>query len=126
MTKLNPKDNFWFSSIKEPLKISSETSIDWNEETEVLVVGCGGAGIAAALEASEQKKKVLIIDRFFGGGATAASGGIYYAGGGTSIQKEAGIEDNSEEMYKYLKIETNGVVLLLHTIPFLLLMTQKC
>lgn len=110
MKRLAPTDDTWFSRIKEPLRPTSESSLDWSEETDILVVGCGGAGIAAALEASEHKKKVIVIDRFFGGGATAASGGIYYAGGGTSIQKEAEVEDSPEEMFNYLKIETDGVV----------------
>ena len=110
MNRLAPTDDTWFSRIKEPLRPASESSLDWSEETDILVVGCGGAGIAAALEASEHKKKVIVIDRFFGGGATAVSGGIYYAGGGTSIQKEAEVEDSPEEMFNYLKIETDGVV----------------
>ena len=110
MSNLTPLDDHWFSEIKEPLKPQSEKELQWDEVTDVLIVGCGGAGIASALEASDHQKNVLVIDRFFGGGATAASGGIYYAGGGTSIQKEAKVKDSVEEMYKYLKIETDGVV----------------
>jgi 3-oxo-5alpha-steroid 4-dehydrogenase len=52
---------------------------------------------------------VLAIDRFSGGGATSVSGGVYY-GGGTKVQKKLGIEDSAEELYKYLKLETQGVV----------------
>ena len=101
MSNLTPLDDHWFSEIKEPLRPQSEKELQWDEVTDVLIVGCGGAGIASALEASDHQKNVLVIDRFFGGGATAASGGIYYAGGGTSIQKEAKVKDSVEEMYKY-------------------------
>ena len=44
---------------------------------------------------------VVVLDRFEGGGATAISGGVFYAGGGTHIQKEAGVEDTVENMYRY-------------------------
>ena len=67
------------------------SSVNWDEEADIAIIGCGGAGVAAALEASEQKQDVLVLDRFFGGGATAISGGVFYAGGGTQIQKEAGV-----------------------------------
>jgi len=66
-------------------------------------------GVCAALEAKSRGADVLAVDRFAGGGATAVSGGVYY-GGGTKVQKEAGIEDNAEELYKYLKLETQGVI----------------
>jgi 3-oxo-5alpha-steroid 4-dehydrogenase len=51
-----------------------------------------------------------VIDRFTGGGATVESGGVFYAGGGTSYQREAGVEDSPEEMFKYLSMETKGCV----------------
>jgi 3-oxo-5alpha-steroid 4-dehydrogenase len=83
----------------------------WNAEVDVIVVGFGGAGACAALEAAQQGASVLVLDRFHGGGATSASGGIIYAGGGTPYQKAAGCEDTVEEMYKYLKQEVGEGVL---------------
>jgi 3-oxo-5alpha-steroid 4-dehydrogenase len=77
----------------------------WNAEVDVMVVGFGGAGACAALEAAQQGASVLVLDRYHGGGATAASGGVTYAGGGTPYQKAAGYEDTVEELYKYLKQE---------------------
>ena len=65
MESLIPGNDQWYSRVKKPLQPSSMQEIDWNEETDVLVVGCGGAGISAALEASERKSEVIIIDRFF-------------------------------------------------------------
>ena len=110
MENINPSDEEWFSQIKEPLIPSNMSKMSWDEEADVVVIGCGGGGVSAALEASEQNQQVLMIDRFFGGGATAASGGVFYAGGGTKIQKEAGVEDNPDEMFKYLQMETQGIV----------------
>ncbi len=82
----------------------------WDAEADIIVVGFGAAGAAAALEAAQHGASVLVLDRFHGGGATAASGGIIYAGGGTKYQKAAGYEDTPEDMYRYLKQEVGDVV----------------
>lgn len=95
--------------VKEPLRVGDASEIQWQESTDVLIVGYGGAGVCAALEARAEGVDVLAIDRFEGGGATALSGGIYY-GGGTPYQKAGGWDDNAEEMYKYLKEEIGEVV----------------
>ena len=81
----------------------------WHYEADIVVVGFGGAGAAAALEAVEGGASVIAIDRFDGGGATAMSGGVIYAGD-TSIQKAAGVEDTIEEMAKYLALEIGSAV----------------
>ena len=83
----------------------------WDAEVDVIVIGFGGAGACAALEAAQQGSSVLVLDRFHGGGATAASGAIIYAGGGTPYQKAAGYEDTVDEMYKYLKQEVGEGVM---------------
>lgn len=105
-----PKDQNWHSYVEDALVIKDSESIDWFDSADVVVVGFGAAGVSAALEARAQGAEVLAIDRFNGGGATAVSGGVYYAGGGTRIQREAGVDDPVEEMYKYLKVETQGIV----------------
>jgi 3-oxo-5alpha-steroid 4-dehydrogenase len=91
--------------------VLSKTDVDkWDDEADVVVVGFGGAGACAALEASSNGARVLVLDRFHGGGATAISGGVYYAGGGTHIQSEAGVTDDADEMFRYLSLEVKGVV----------------
>lgn len=97
-------------AIEDPLVIADPDKFAWDESADLVVVGLGGAGVAAALEGLERGLKVTAVDRYEGGGSTAANGGIFYAGGGTKIQKEAGEEDTPEEMYKYLKIEVGDVV----------------
>ena len=109
-TELNPKSNNWFSSVEEPKIVTDVNSISWDDEADLVVIGLGGAGIAACLEALEQKLSVIGLDKTSGGGATARSGGVFYAGGGTSIQKEAGVEDSIDNMYNYLKQEVGDVV----------------
>ncbi len=75
-----------------------------------MVVGLGGAGVAAAVEALERGLRVIAVDRYDGGGSTAANGGVFYAGGGTVIQQQEGEDDDPEEMLKYLRIEAGNVV----------------
>jgi 3-oxo-5alpha-steroid 4-dehydrogenase len=82
----------------------------WDREFDVVVVGFGGAGSAAALEARSEGADVLVIDRFAGGGATARSGGVVYAGGGSTSQKQAGYEDDAEQMFEYLRLEVRNAV----------------
>jgi len=107
---MRPDDENWHSEIDAPLKLTSATDVTWTSEADVIVIGLGGAGVAAALQSIENGLSVIAIDRFEGGGATKASGGVIYAGGGTSTQKEAGVEDTPENMFTYLKLETEGIV----------------
>lgn len=82
----------------------------WDATADVVVVGFGGAGACAAIEAADGGAEVLVLDRFNGGGATAISGGVVYAGGGTPQQDAAGVVDSPEDMYNYLRLETEGAV----------------
>ena len=100
----------WGLRIEPPLRLADADRHPWHESADLVVVGLGGAGVAAALEGVERGLQVIALDRYDGGGSSAANGGIYYAGGGTAIQREAGEQDSVEEMYKYLHIEVGGVV----------------
>jgi 3-oxo-5alpha-steroid 4-dehydrogenase len=88
----------------------SASDLSFDEEVDVLVVGFGGAGACAALEARSRGANTLVVDRFRGGGATAISGGVVYAGGSTSIQREANVEDDVAAMRAYLGIEVGEAV----------------
>jgi 3-oxo-5alpha-steroid 4-dehydrogenase len=82
----------------------------WDSEADVVVVGFGGAGACAAIEAARAGASVVALDRFAGGGATAMSGGIVYAGGGTAVQRAAGVADTVDDMADYLRQEVGDVV----------------
>ncbi len=76
---------------------------NWDRETDVLVIGLGCAGAAAALDAAKCGADVVVLERASGGGGTSAmSGGVIYLGGGTQLQTDCGFEDTTEDMYKYL------------------------
>ncbi|MDQ5988395.1 MAG: Fumarate reductase flavoprotein subunit [Syntrophus sp. SKADARSKE-3] len=74
----------------------------WDMEADVVIAGFGGAGACAAIEAAKAGASVLLFDKSeVPGGSTRLSGGIIYAAG-TKTQKDAGLADNSEAMYKYI------------------------
>lgn len=79
-------------------------------EYDVIVVGFGAAGAAAAIEAADHGARVLVLDRGYGGGATALSGGIVYAGAGTAEQQAGGYADTVEDMRAYLRAEVGDAV----------------
>lgn len=93
-----------------PLRVTNAEQLSWDERTELLVVGFGGAGACAAIEAADRGLAVLALERFAGGGATALSGGVVYAGGGTPYQQQAGYSDSSEAMFRYLRQEVGEAV----------------
>ncbi len=68
-------------------------------DTDIVIIGAGGAGMAAAVEAKEAGKSVIIVEKMpiVGGNTNRATGGINAAG--TSYQKDAGIEDSVETFY---------------------------
>jgi len=77
----------------------------WDAEHDVVIVGHGVAGGAAAIEAARAGADVVVLERMSrGGGATALSTGITYFGGGTSIQQACGFEDSVEDMAAYVRL----------------------
>src|SRR5690348_1691496 len=98
----------------------------WDADAAIVVVGFGAAGACAALAAAETAARsqtgsqadpqapagpsVLILDRFLGGGATKLSGGVIYAGGGTAEQRAAGVIDDPQAMFDYLRHEVEDAV----------------
>jgi 3-oxo-5alpha-steroid 4-dehydrogenase len=76
----------------------------WHAETDVLVIGYGGAGACAALQAHASGAAVTLLELASGsGGTTALAGGQIYLGGGTPIQQACGFEDSVEAMEAYVR-----------------------
>ncbi len=75
----------------------------WDGVADVVVVGFGAAGSAAAFSAAEAGATVVVTERTGGpGGAAALAEGIVYLGGGTPIQVACGFPDTTENMYRYM------------------------
>jgi fumarate reductase flavoprotein subunit len=74
----------------------------WDEQADIIVVGAGGAGLAAAVEATARGAKVIVIEKMpvMGGSSIICGGALTFAG--TDMQAEQNIKDSSELLYKDL------------------------
>lgn len=77
---------------------ADSTSIEWVEEADVLVIGSGFAGLAAAIEATNAGATVKIIEKMEmpGGNSTINGGGM--AAAASPLQAKLGIDDSPEKM----------------------------
>ncbi len=75
---------------------------------DVVVIGSGAAGLAAAIEAADAGAKVAVLEKLpMVGGSTVLSGGIVYSTG-SSIMKAAGIKDSVDALVKYWSDRADG------------------
>ena len=65
--------------------------------TDIVIIGAGGAGMTAAINATQEGKDVILLEMmpYAGGNTTKATGGMNAAE--THYQKEQGIEDSVEQ-----------------------------
>lgn len=73
---------------------------DTKNTFDVIVVGSGFAGLAAAIEAREAGARVVVLEKMkaVGGNSVISDGGI--AAAGTDLQEKFGIQDSPELMYR--------------------------
>lgn len=91
------------SGRKSVRPVAADSVEHYDHETDVLVVGFGCAGAAAAYEVASAGAEVLVLERASGpGGSSALSGGEVYLGGGTPVQRACGFEDTAEDMFAFL------------------------
>ena len=91
-------------NVDVPSTVPVSTVTSYSDEVDVLVVGAGMAGVAAAIEAAQAGAKVLVLDRGARLSCTSAmAGGHFYLGGGTPCQEAGGFDDTPAEMAKYLE-----------------------
>ena len=66
-------------------------------ETDIVIIGAGGAGMTAAINATQAGKNVIVLEKmpYAGGNTTKATGGMNAAE--THYQEEQGIEDSVEQ-----------------------------
>jgi succinate dehydrogenase/fumarate reductase flavoprotein subunit len=86
-----------------PRKVRDVTQ--WDMDTDVAIVGFGGAGGCAAIEAADAGSNAIIFElASASGGSTALSSAEIYMGGsgGTRVQQACGFEDTTEDMITYM------------------------
>lgn len=77
-------------------------------EYDVIVIGSGFAGLAAAISAAENGAKVAVLEKMqVAGGNSSRSGGMM-AIPGSSVQKEQGIED-SRVWHQFLQMRPDAL-----------------
>lgn len=81
-----------------------------NDETwDIVVVGGGGAGLAAAVTAVSPDCRVLLLEKcpVLGGSTAMAIGSI--TGSGTRLQSHAGVQDSKEDFFNDLDAAVNNL-----------------
>lgn len=84
--------------------------MSWDHTYDLVIVGTGAAGMAAALRGHDLGLKVLLLeatDQY--GGSTAISGGVVWIPNNSQLPSR-GIPDSREDALTYLRHITQGVV----------------
>jgi succinate dehydrogenase/fumarate reductase flavoprotein subunit len=85
----------------------------WDFTADVVIIGSGAAGMAAAVRAAERGASVIVVEANYDiGGHAIISGGNTPLGGGTSAQRKYGIEDSPDLVFSDLTdwsvVQPNG------------------
>lgn len=82
-----------------PAPVLAAERVDWDDEAEIVVIGTGFAGLAAAIEARVAGRTVVVLDKMKIPGGNSVINGGYMAAAGSDLQERAGIEDSPQQMY---------------------------
>jgi len=81
---------------------AAEAAIEWDHETDVLVVGSGAAGCSAAVTAHRNGDRTLIVEKApITGGTAAKSAGVLWIPNNFTL-KARGIDDRKEDCLRYM------------------------
>ena len=79
---------------------ATELPKKWDEEADVVIIGSGFAGLAAAIEAKIAGSSVIVMEKMrVAGGNSIINGGVV-AAAGSPFQAEKGIKDSPELLLK--------------------------
>ena len=102
------------NSASGPAAVQAQQSpTKWDRDADVVVIGSGATGLPAAIVAQEAGSSVILVEAEKDiGGHAITSGGNIPLGGGTSVQKEYGIADSPDLLFRDLTdwsvVESNG------------------
>ena len=78
---------------------ATELPKKWDEEADVVIIGSGFAGLAAAIEAKNAGASTVVLEKMrVPGGNSIINGGLI-AAAGTPVQDKEGIKDSAEIMF---------------------------
>lgn len=100
VTKALEKSGADIESLKDAAnKVIVEEQKQEDLDVDIAIIGAGGAGLAAAVKASEAGKSVVILEQMpiIGGNTNRATGGMNVAG--TKYQEADGIKDDKQTWY---------------------------
>ena len=83
-----------------PRSGSAEEQNFWDLSADLVTIGAGTAGLAAAVSAIDNGASVIMVEENTDiGGHGLCSGGNVHLGGGTSNQRKHGVEDSADQVF---------------------------
>jgi succinate dehydrogenase/fumarate reductase flavoprotein subunit len=79
----------------------ARAEVKWDLSADVVVIGAGVSGLAAAITARDAGASVISVDENFDiGGRGMLSGGRVHLGGGHALQQKFAIKDSADQVFK--------------------------
>lgn len=93
-------------------RAADSAAYTWDKEVDVVIVGAGGTGLAAAIEAAGGGADVLVLEKGEAVGGTTLRSGCVMQAAGTTFQKENSIytDDTAEKHLQYYLAAGEGQV----------------
>ena len=91
--------------VEIPEKTGEERTID----TDVVVIGSGGAGLTAAIQAAYDGADVVVLEKLPRVGGSTLTSSAMLVVGGSKLQEEAGIEDSVQNVIDYFTERGEGI-----------------
>jgi succinate dehydrogenase/fumarate reductase flavoprotein subunit len=88
----------------------AKAEIKWDHSADVVIIGAGVAGLAAAITARDHSASVIAVDENYDiGGRGILSGGRLHLGGGNAMQQKHGIKDTPDQVYAdWVRFDANA------------------
>jgi urocanate reductase len=81
-------------------KAQADPPVKWDRSADVVIIGAGVSGLAAAIAARDLGASVISVDENYDiGGRGILSGGRVHLGGGHALQQKLGIKDTADQVF---------------------------
>jgi FAD binding domain-containing protein len=87
----------------------AQAQITWDHTADVVIIGAGVSGLAAAITARDHGASVIAVEENYDiGGRGILSGGRLHLGGGNAMQQKHGIKDSPDQVYAdWVRFDSN-------------------